>query len=142
MTIELVPDGCWRGNLRSQLPPALWDVVRRDAYKRAHGRCSVCGATGRLEAHEKWSYDEARALQRLEDVVALCRDCHEVKHIARAQMMGRGMDVMEHFMKVNKCTQSDYHAALAEANEEHKRRNRIEDWTTDMLTWLKQRFDF
>lgn len=137
LTFEMVPEECWRSNLRSWLKPQDWDIVRRDAYARAHGRCCICGRPGRLEAHEKWSYDDKLALQKLEDVVALCRNCHEVKHISRAYAVGRGMDAMEHFMRINQCSQMDFHAALEEANEEYVRRNKIENWVTD-ISWLEK----
>ena len=90
-----------------------------------------------MEAHEKWSYDEEKALQKLEDVLALCSACHEVKHIGRTQMIGRGMDAMEHFMRVNQCSQMQFHEALQEANEEYLKRNKIEGWVTD-ISWLKK----
>mgnify|MGYP003306536376 CR=1 FL=1 len=141
LTFELVPEECWYSNLRSILKPKDWDIVRRNAYARANGRCSICNQrTNRLEAHEKWSYDEENALQKLEDVVALCHRCHEVKHISRTQLIGRGMEAMEQFMRVNKCSQMDYHAALGEANEEYLRRNRVVGWVTD-ISWLKDKFD-
>lgn len=141
LTFEMVPEECWYSNLRSILKPKDWDVVRRDAYARANGRCMICKRYAkRLEAHEKWSYDEARALQKLEDVVALCHACHEVKHISRTQLMGRGMEAMEHFQKVNGCSQMEFHAALQAANEAYIRRNRVEGWVTD-ITWLKDKFD-
>ena len=137
LSFEPVPDECWWSNLRSALPKDVWDKIRYDAYARAKGRCTICGAyTRRLEAHEKWSYDEKRKVQKLEDVTALCKSCHEVKHIGRTCLMGRGDDAMEHFMKVNACTQSEYHAALGAANERHKRLNEVEGWTTD-ISWLK-----
>ena len=72
--------------------------------------------------------------------MALCHNCHEVKHISRTQLVGRGMEAMEHFMRVNRCTQMDFHAALQEANDEYFRRNRVEGWVTD-VTWLKDKFD-
>ena len=138
LTFELVPEECWYSNLRSILKPKDWDIVRREAYARANGRCSICNQrTNRLEAHEKWSYDEENALQKLEDVVALCHRCHEVKHISRTQLIGRGMEAMEQFMRVNKCSQMDYHAALGEANEEYLRRNRVVGWVTD-ISWLER----
>ena len=141
LTFEMVPEECWYSNLRSILKPKDWDVVRRDAYARANGRCMICKRYAkRLEAHEKWSYDEARALQKLEDVVALCHACHEVKHISRTQLMGRGMEAMEHFQKVNDCSQMEFHLALQEANEEYFKRNRVEGWVTD-ISWLETRFD-
>ena len=136
----MVPEECWYSNLRSVLKPADWDIVRKEAYARAGGRCSICGRPARLEAHEKWSYDEERALQKLEDVIALCRSCHEVKHISRTYAMGRGVDTMEHFMRVNKCSQMDFHAALERANEEYLRRNRVEGWVTD-ISWLETKFN-
>ena len=59
LTFEMVPEECWYSNLRSVLKPKDWDIVRRDAYARAKGRCSICGRpTQRLEAHEQWSYDQ------------------------------------------------------------------------------------
>lgn len=140
LTFEMVPEECWYSNLRSVLQPADWDKVRRDAYARAGGKCCICGRNTRLEAHEKWSYDEKIALQKLEDVVALCRECHEVKHISRTQLVGRGMEAMEHFMKVNGCSQMDFHEALQEANELYQKRNRVEGWVTD-VTWLKNKFN-
>lgn len=141
LNFELVPEECWYSNLRSVLKPSDWDKVRRDAYARAGGRCCICGRRAtRLEAHEKWSYDEKLALQKLEDVVALCHACHEVKHISRTQLMGRGMEAMEHFMKVNGVSQMEYHAALQQSNEEYLRRNKVEGWVTD-ISWLKDKFD-
>ena len=139
LNFEIVPDGCWYVNLRTALPPALWDKIRRDAYARANGKCMICGRyTRRLEAHERWSYDEEKALQKLETVVAVCHSCHEVIHIGRTQLIGRGAEAMEHFMKVNGCSQMDFHLALGEANETHRRRNQIE-WTTD-ISWIKDKF--
>jgi hypothetical protein len=139
LDFKLVPEELWYANLRSILRVEDWDVVRRDAYKRAGYRCRICGANGRMEAHEKWSYDEKRAVQKLEDVLALCHNCHLVKHIARASLTGDEGVAMTHFMKVNNCSQMEYHGALASANEDHQRRNKIEGWVTD-VSWLKERF--
>ena len=139
LDFELVPEELWYANLRTLLRPEDWDVVRRDAYKRAGYRCRICGANGKMEAHEKWRYDDELALQKLEDVLALCHNCHLVKHIGRTQLVGQEGVAMEHFMKVNACSQMDYHAALAEINEKYRERNKIENWTTD-VSWLKTRF--
>ena len=135
LDFEMVPEECWGYSLYHLLSKEKWDIVRKDAYKRAGYKCRICGARGKLEGHEKWSYDEQKALQKLEDVLALCHACHEVKHISRTQLVGRGAEAMAHFMRVNGCTQMQFHAALAEANEEYLRRNKVEGWTTD-VSWL------
>lgn len=138
LNFELVPDECWYTNLRSALPREKWDVVRRDAYARAGGKCLICGApSSRLEAHERWSYNEETRVQTLETVIAVCRACHEVIHIGRTSLTGRGAEAMEHFMKVNGCSQWEYHEALGEANREHQRRNRLSGWVTD-VRWLER----
>jgi len=133
LNFEMVPEECWYKNLRSMLPPKDWDIIRKDAYRRANGKCMICKrAARRLEAHEKWEYDDANHVQKLVDVLALCHDCHSVIHISRTYLIGEGDRAMRHFMKVNSCTQSDFHLALAAANEEYQRRNKIEDWVTDI----------
>ena len=132
LSFELVPDGCWYQNLRSALSPEEWDEVRKDAYARAAGRCMICGAPSkRLEAHERWSYDEEKGVQKLEDVLAVCHACHAVIHIGRTQLIGEEEKAIKHFMKVNGCSYAEYIKALGKANEEHARRNRVSEWITD-----------
>lgn len=137
LEFEMVPEECWYKNLRSFLPPKEWDKIRKAAYARADGRCMICHRkVARLEAHERWSYDEENAVQKLEDVIAICHSCHSVIHYSRTALMGHGEEAMEHYRKVNHATQSEFHEALAEANRVYLRRNKIEAWQTD-LSWLK-----
>ncbi len=138
LNFELVPDSCWYSNLRSILSPAQWDAVRKDAYARANGKCEICGAeTERLEAHERWAYDEENAVQKLETVTAICKNCHEAIHIGRTELMGRGRQAEEHYMKVNGCSYAEMRKALGEANADHRRRNRVPEWKLD-LSYLKK----
>lgn len=138
LNFELVPDSCWYSNLRSILSPAQWDYIRKDAYARAGGKCMICGAPSkRLEAHERWEYDEKNAVQKLVDVVAVCHACHEVIHIGRTQLLGGEERAAEHFMQVNGCNYAEYRRALGKANEEHRRRNLVPEWKLD-LTYLKK----
>lgn len=136
LNFQLVPDGCWYTNLRSALPREVWDRLRRAAYRRARNKCSICGAEGRLEAHEVWEYDDKNHIQKLCDIIAVCPACHEVIHIGRTSLLGREAEAQAHFMKVNGATQSEYHAALGEANRVHAERSRHE-WVTD-ISALKQ----
>lgn len=132
LNFELVPDSCWYSNLRSLLTKEQWDAVRKRVYARANGRCMICGApSARLEAHERWEYDDEEGVQRLADIVAVCRPCHEVIHIGRTQLMGREREASEHFMKVNGCTYAEYRRALGQANAAHRERSRRE-WRLDI----------
>ena len=133
LEFEMVPDGCWYVNLRSHYSKKDWDVIRLDAKNRANGKCMICGRkTERLEAHEKWSYDEKKAVQKLEDVVSICHDCHSVIHIGRTQLLGNTEKAENHYMKVNGVSYSEMRKDLGVANEIHKRRNLISEWITDI----------
>lgn len=138
LDFEMVPDSCWYSNLRSILSPEQWNLVRRDAYARANGKCMICGApSAKLEAHERWSYDEENCVQKLETVVAVCRNCHEVIHIGRTSLLGNEKAASEHFMKVNGVSYAEYRKALGEANQAHIRRNKVAEWKLD-ISWLKR----
>lgn len=138
MKIELVPDGCWHSNLRYILSPKEWNIVKAKARKIAGGKCSVCGKkTAFLDTHERWSYDEKKGVQKLVGIIAVCPDCHSVIHIGRTAVAGDIERAENHYMKVNGATYAEYRAALKAANEEHKRRNEVPEWTTD-VSYLKR----
>ena len=138
LNFELVPDGCWYSNLRSILSKAQWDYIKSEAKESSGGCCAICGKkTTKLDAHERWSYDEKNAIQKLEGVIAVCKDCHSVIHIGFTQLKGDEERAEKHFMKVNDCSYAEYRKALGKANEIHQRRNKIPEWKLD-LSYLKK----
>lgn len=141
LNFELVPDGCWYSNLRSILSKAQWDFLKKYAREKSEGKCAICGKkTSSLHAHEQWSYDIENGVQKLEDIIAVCPDCHSVIHIGRTQLVGNEERAEKHFMKVNQCSYADYRKALGEANELHKKRNEVSEWKLD-LSYLKRFVD-
>ena len=133
LNFELVPDGCWKSNLRNILSKEQWDFLKKDAKERAEGKCSICGKKTRfLDAHEKWSYDKNKGVQKLEDIVAVCKDCHSVIHIGYTSLKGDVERAENHFMKVNNCSYVEMRKALGEANERHKELNQVSEWVIDL----------
>lgn len=120
LTIEMVPQTSWYDNLRKRLPKADWDRLRKKVYAQYNYRCAICQTEGRLHCHELWLYDDEQHIQRLVGFVALCPLCHFVKHLGFATSMaeeGR-LDferVVRHFMRVNRCSRSDFEARRDEA---------------------------
>ena len=138
LNFEIVPEGCWGSNLRNILSKQAWDFLREDAKERAGGKCVICGKkTDRLDAHERWSYDKENGIQKLEDIIAVCKDCHSVIHIGFTQLKGNEQKAEEHFMKVNNCSYAEYRKALGEANERHRELNKVGEWKLD-LTYLSR----
>ena len=102
LKFELIPAGCWKCNLHEILSKQAWDFIKQDAKIRADGKCSICGRkTNNLDAHEVWGYDEKNAIQKLEDVIAVCRDCHNTIHIGRTQAVGTSEKAEDHYIKVS-----------------------------------------
>jgi hypothetical protein len=141
LNFELVPDGCWYSNLRSILSPKDWNMIKKDAKVRSGGECTICGKkTDKLDAHEVWSYDIEKGIQKLENVISVCKDCHSVIHIGYTQLKGNIERAEQHYLKVNNCTYSEYRQDLNKANLLHKERNKVSEWKLD-LTWLKRYLD-
>ena len=138
ITFQFVPDSCWCSNLRTILTKQQWDFIRNDAKARSNYSCAICGAkVARLEGHEVWSYDEKNKVQKLEDVISVCKDCHSAIHYGRTSIKGDVIRAENHFMKVNNCSYLQMREALGLAVLEHKRRNEIDEWKID-LSWLKK----
>ena len=137
LTIELVPQGQWGSNLRSELPKSEWDSLRGLTYANAGHRCEVCGGKGSrwpVECHEKWEYDNKNKVQRLIGLIALCPSCHEVKHIGRTMAVGNGKRAVAHIMRVNGWSESFALSYIENAFEVWEKRSG-EDWTLD-ISWL------
>ncbi len=110
LTIELVPKTAWYSNVRAILSKAQWDTVRKQVYSAAYDLCQICGGVGPkhpVEAHEIFSYDATTGVQTLDEILALCPSCHQVKHIGLAQVNGKFDQAVEHFMKINGMSSDD-----------------------------------
>ena len=139
LTVELLPSSTWGSNLRSALRVSHWDKLRRGAYAAANHRCEICGGVGhqyRVACHERWEFDDAQSCQRLVGLIALCPECHDVKHFGRANENGRGPDATLHLCEVNDWSIGDANRYVELHFALWKLRTRKE-WCLD-LAWLAQ----
>lgn len=137
LTIEVIPQSLWGVNLRNELGPAAWRKVRKACFAQAGHRCEICGDVdplGRLDCHEIWEYDDERCVQRLAGFIALCPDCHEVKHYGRTCAMGRAHRAQRHFMSVNQCTPEQMRAHIEESRLRWEQRSQ-RVWSQN-LSWF------
>ena len=136
LTIELVPSTSWYANMRKVLSQSDWDILRKRVYADYDRKCGLCGATGRLNCHELWEYDDRNYVQTLKGFIALCDLCHHVKHIGLAKILAdRGeldMDnVVNHFLQVNGCEYPDYINHERSAWSQWEKRSKY-DWRVDL----------
>ena len=135
LTIELVPETCWFSNLRAELSKNQWDFLRKQIYAEAYHTCEICGGVGPqhpVECHEIWEYNDKKLIQKLVGMIALCPDCHMVKHIGLASLRGKGEEAIAHFMKVNKITRKQADKHIQKAFKTWQKRS-TKEWTLDIL---------
>lgn len=139
LTIELVPSTSWFTNVRSLVPPETWDRLRKATARAAGHRCEICGERGPkwpVECHERWAYDETTRVQRLTGLIALCPNCHRVKHFGLARVNGEQEQAGQWLMHVNGWTRRQAHAYVQAAFAEWERRS-AGPWEVD-IRWLRQ----
>lgn len=139
LTIELVPKTSWYANVRSNVPAATWERLKRVTSERAGKVCEVCGGRGKkwaVECHEVFAYDDERHVQKLVRLMALCPSCHEVKHIGLAGMRGNHRRALRHLAQVNGWSLADAELYLEACFEQWHRRS-CHAWQLD-LSYLEQ----
>jgi hypothetical protein len=101
---ELVPRRLW-GVSAHQLLPTEWRRDIRPLVVEEHGGlCSRCGAsTKKMFAHERWQYDDARAVATIVGLELVCSDCNGVLHLGRLPQEHR-MSALAHLARVNGTT--------------------------------------
>lgn len=134
LTIELVPASSWFNNVRAVLTRSQWDVLRKQVYSQAWDLCQICGGVGPkhpVECHEIWHYDDKKLIQKLVGMIALCPDCHMVKHIGLAQVQNKGDKAIKHLMKVNKLSKKEAEKYVKESFEIWAKRS-SKNWKLDI----------
>lgn len=111
LTIELVPETSFFNNVRSAVTTSEWNVIKKKCYKKAGYKCEICGDIGinqgkkyPVECHEIWEYDDKSNIQKLKGFIALCPQCHQVKHAGFARINDKESEVIKQLMKINKMT--------------------------------------
>lgn len=136
LKIELVPSSCWYSNLRNAVKREVWNRQRFKSYYEAGYRCSICGVNRVLYCHEVWSYDDDELVQTLEGFVALCENCHMIKHIGYAGVRASEgkldyQALVKHFMRVNGCSYEDFVMARSITFKVWEERS-MYDWTCEL----------
>lgn len=134
--VDMVPRSCWFTN-RTCVSPQDWERFRRMITRRAGQECEACGAgedrtvQRRLEAHERWAYDDRTGVQALRRLICLCSDCHLSTHLGYANGTGRAAQALAHLRAVTGMTTAEVDRHVHAAGELWKRRS-ARVWTLDL----------
>lgn len=135
LNIELVPKSCFYNNLRNNSSKFEWDIIRKKSYSDAGFKCAICKADSKLNCHEKWEYDDKNKIQKLNGFIALCNDCHSIKHIGFSKLQSeKGFldfdKLILHFCKVNNCNKEIFLKHESDAWKTWHERNKHK-WKTE-----------
>ena len=135
LKIDLVPSTAWYSNLRTKIPKEEWDKIRKQSYADANHKCAICGTKAELNCHEIWDYDDKKHIQKLKGFIALCDNCHFIKHLGLSGILNIDRNMLiEHFMRVNRVNRKTFDKHYEEAFRIHRERSEHE-WKTDFGQW-------
>lgn len=140
---RMIPTSTFGINLRSLIPEA-WPKISREYRADFGNRCQVCGSGSKVECHEDWEYvfnassRSGSGIQRLRRLAALCRNCHELKHLGKTEMSGRTEQAMRHLAFVNGWTLGEAERAARKAWADWELRNCF-DWKLD-VSWAEREY--
>jgi hypothetical protein len=142
LTIELIPSTCWYSNVRAYVELEDWNWIRRTVCMRADHCCEICGSIRQpLECHEVWEYDFEGLWQVLEGFTALCKACHQVKHIGRTISVGLGEVAIIHLARINEWSvgeAEEYADKMIKLN----RKDSQFDWDLDLRLLAHYNIDY
>lgn len=143
LNFEFIPDTAIGQNLRNN---PEWDILRKKVYDIYDRKCQICKRQDcSLDAHEVWEWDEENHIQKLINIIGICRLCHDVIHFNIPRKNDRENEVIEHYLKVNNCDYKIFKQKIAEAKAIKKRRSEINKWEMDLnfifqKQWIRRIF--
>lgn len=136
LQMELIPETSHYKNLRNDVGPTKWGKIRKTINVRQNGKCAICDdEPKRLYCHEIWDYDGNTKVQKLVGFMSVCGNCNLCIHFGFARLQAeKGLikidDIINHFLKVNNCTMSDFEKHKKEEGIKYRDRSEIE-WQLD-----------
>lgn len=114
---DLIPHTSWGSSLSNMMTRGSWDKLRIPLIKKNSNVCQICGTHhSSLDVHEIWSYAlpgkeeiydaqksgaAAFGIQRLDGLMAICKECHKMFHLGLANANNELDSVLSRLAAVN-----------------------------------------
>ena len=115
--LDYLPSGAHYNNLRYLFNQKVWQVIVANVRECKQYTCEFCkrkfdynnaNSLKYLHCHELWSFDYAKSWQVLKGLLLLCNNCHSCQHINFATLQNRFEKTKQHFLKVNRITNTEF----------------------------------
>ena len=124
---ELVPEPLFGINIRSSQYKKFWDEISTKVRSRC--QCATCYQKfemADLDAHEVWEYDDYNNIQKLSDIIPVCKKCHATIHIGRADK--ETFEIAKtNYCELNNCSETEFNERLERAINTWEERSN-EEW--------------
>jgi hypothetical protein len=135
---DMIPTTSFGASLANLLTPESWKAIRKPFFQAAGYVCQICGeANGAVEGHEVWRFHDGIsdrsgwATQRLETILCLCRECHQMFHLGLGKFNGQSTEIAERIRAINEWTAGEYRSYFDSVERQHAARSR-RNWTLDL----------
>ncbi|OBZ19588.1 hypothetical protein A8L34_05040 [Bacillus sp. FJAT-27264] len=138
----MIPKTSYRKNLRYMVREAIWDTIRKQRYQKSEYKCDKCGGRSKeLHCHEVWEYDDCDEIQTLIELNSVCQMCHHIIHYGQSLILIKEgklseNELIQHFVRVNNCTEEFFHQHVWEAKRMWSFRSLIQ-WQIDFGKYEK-----
>jgi hypothetical protein len=150
LDVDLAPRTSWASSLSTLLSQSSWEALCRPALESSGGRCQICGEKSghfggqqkqelpEVGCHEGWRFHgpgrHGVGIQKLRELMVVCRDCHMMFHLLSATANGVFGEVAGRLMAVNRWTEDEMHIYLEAMQRNFDDRSQVE-WALDVTGW-------
>lgn len=147
--IEVMPAKCTGRNLHSGgiISAVKWSEISTQV--RSYGVCQCCGEKRlqeELHAHETWEFDKDTMVQKLVNIICVCKKCHASIHynfrLSNKSFRDRDAFLAKaHYMEVNNCSERDFEKDLNRALGQYRVWNQIlGEWSMDISYIIRNKY--
>jgi len=107
----MIPGSSWGGSLANLLLGSSWQAIRTKYVESTGDKCKICGYPSHdgksVDCHEIWEYYVPKqggrtGIQKLVDILPVCKSCHEMFHLGKANADGRLNKVLNRLSWANR----------------------------------------
>lgn len=133
------------------VPKLEWTRIELRCFERAGYKCEICRKNGTdtiyrpkdssalLICHEVWEFDKKKKIMRLRKFIALCHDCHAIKHFASSSFRltrKQKFALLDYVVNFNRLAYDEFYY-LAKDFGLQSRSDDMTMWKMDFSQWDK-----
>ncbi|MHB8871252.1 MAG: HNH endonuclease [Candidatus Doudnabacteria bacterium] len=109
-----------------------WAVIKNDLFMIRGKKCEICGSTVRINVHHL-SYKNFGGNEEPEDLIVLCRLCHEKEHGIISNNDGLSKTARRKLYRQKRLREKRYRQSVAKAKNAKISENKVNSLKTKLI---------